>query len=328
MNKVNIDLSVVVPTHNRADALELTLQKLAEQNFDGKWEVIVVNNNCTDETDEVVSKRQKQFPVSLQLANQTIPGASATRNAGAHIARGKYLIFIDNDILGEPDLLQKHYNALKQNPGSWIVGQVVNLPEQEKSVFGQYRKHLFPLIPETNAPYEIDGLTGQNVSMPRTDFEKLGGFDESFYVASGEDQEFSMRARKQLGVKVLLVPNILVIHNDWAGWTFNDFCMRQSKYANTEYLFWKKYGDEHPRLQLVRENLPIDWKNDSALLKFRKLVKQGLGSQSAQKVLISASLLAEKLFPLKFVLWRLYKLSLAGAIHRGFRKGMKIHAEK
>lgn len=328
MDERNIDLSVVIPTHNRADALELTLEKLAEQNFDGKWEVIVVNNNCTDETDEVVKKWQQSFPVSLRLSHQSIPGASAARNAGGRVAAGQYLIFIDNDILCKPDLLQKHYNALKENSGSWIVGQVVNLPEQEKSVFGKYRKQLFPLVPETNAPFEINGLTGQNVSMPHTDFEKLGGFDESFHVASGEDQEFSMRARKQLGVKVLLVPDILVVHNDWAGWTFEDFCARQSKYANTEFLFWKKYGDEHPRLLLVRENLPVDWKNDSAALKFRKLTKQVLGSKSAQKILISASLLSERFFPFEFVLWRLYKLSLAGAIQRGFREGMRIYAEK
>lgn len=319
MDEINVDLSVIVPTHNRADALELTLQKLAAQKFDGNWEVIVVNNNCTDNTDEVV--KCQDFPVDLQLVYQSIPGASATRNAGARVAKGKYLIFIDNDILCEPDLLEKHFKALQQNPGFWIVGQVINLEEQEKSVFGKYRKTLFPLVPETDAPHEINGLTGQNVSMPRSDFEKLGGFDESFYVASGEDQEFSMRARKQLGVKVLLVPSIMVIHNDWAGWSFEDFCARQSKYAQTEFLFWTKYGDEHPRLQLVKENLPLDWKEDSYLLILRKTAKKGLGSLPVQTVLLKFSNLIEKIFPFEPVLWRLYKLTLAGAIHRGFEVG-------
>lgn len=321
MNNLKVDLSVIVPTHNRADALKLTLQKLAEQNFQGTWEVIVVNNNCTDDTNEVIEKQKINFPVLLNTVFEETPGASAARNAGAAAAIGEYLIFIDNDILGSPNLLQNHYDALKENPQCWIVGQVTNLPEQEKTIFGRYRKELFPLLPISNEPIEINGITGQNVSMPRCDFEKLGGFDENFHVASGEDQELLMRGRKQLGIKALLVPHILVIHNDWAGWTFRDFCERQSKYANTEYLFWKKYGDEHPRLRLVEENLPVDWHRDSAKLKFRKLIKQFLATRSVQSILINTSLLAEKLFPFKFFLWRLYKLSLAGAIHRGFEAG-------
>ena len=326
MSEKKINLSVIVPTHNRADALELTLKKLAEQDFEENWEVIVVNNNCTDNTDEVVEN--SDFPVDLRLVYQSVPGASAARNAGARIAEGDYLIFIDNDILCESDLLTKHFQALRENPGAWIVGQVVNLPEQENTIFGKYRKQLFPLVSPDESPREINGLTGQNVSMPRFDLEKLGGFDESFHVASGEDQELSMRARSLLGTKVLLIPSILVVHNDWAGWTFRDFCIRQSKYAQTEFLFWKKYGDQHPRLKLVMENLPIDWKNDFAKLKFRKIVKQILGYDLSQTVLMNLSLLSEKVFPYDFVLWRLYKLTLTGAIHRGFREGVRIYAKK
>lgn len=318
-------MSVIIPTHNRSDALAQTLENLSRQQLNEDWEVIVVNNNCTDDTDEIV--KQHNFPVKLHLVHEKTPGAAAARNAGSRVATGDYLIFIDNDILGESDLLQKHYDALKDNPKSWIVGQVVNLPAQEQSVFGKYRKELFPLLPVSNTPIEANGITGQNVSMPRSDFEKLGGFDENF-LTCGEDQELLMRGQKQLGNKALLVPGILVVHDDWAGWTFRDFCERQSKYANTEYLFWKKYGDEHPRLKLVEENLPVDWRHDSTRLKFRKIIKQILATRPAQSILINASLLTEKVFPFKFVLWRLYKLSLAGAIHQGFRKGMRLYHEK
>lgn len=319
-------ISVIIPTHNRSDALAQTLENLSRQQVDEDWEVIVINNNCTDDTDEIV--KQQNFPVKLHLVHEKTPGAAAARNAGSRVATGEYLVFIDNDILTEPNFLQLHYDALKQNPNSWIVGQIINLPEQEKSVFGKYRKELAPVISETDASCEINGITGANTSMPRLDFEKLCGFDENFHVASGEDQELLIRGQKQLGIKALLVPGILVVHNDWAGWTFRDFCERQSKYANTEYLFWKKYGDEHPRLKLVEENLPVDWRHDSTRLKFRKIIKQILATRPAQSILINASLLTEKVFPFKSVLWRLYKLSLAGAIHQGFRKGMRLYHEK
>jgi glycosyltransferase involved in cell wall biosynthesis len=314
-------LSIIIPTHNRADALEPTLQKLAEQKFDETWEAIVVNNNCTDDTDELVRLQQQNYPASLQLVYEKKPGAAAARNAGASAATGDYLVFIDNDILTEPDFLQRHYDALRQNPNSWIVGQFVNLPEQEKSVFGKYRKSLFPTLPVTENIRETDSITGANFSLPRLDFVRLGGFDENFHVASGEDQEFAMRGRRELGIKTLLAPGILVVHNDWAGSTFEDFCRRQQMYSQTEFYFWQKYGSEHPRLKMVEENLPADWQKDSLAIFLRKNIKQMLGRQSAQRVLINTCSLLEKSFPYRPLLWRLYKATLAGAMNHGFQQG-------
>lgn len=321
-------LSVIVPTHNRSAALAATLKKLSCQQFGEAWEVIVVNNNCADDTNAIVCAWQQEFSVPLRLIHEKKPGASAARNAGACIAEGKYLVFVDNDILTEPNFLQLHFRALQQNPNSWIIGQVVNLPEQENSAFAKFRKLFYPFISQTEKIRETDGITGQNVSMPREHFVKLGGFDENFQVASGEDHEFAMRARKQLGIKTLLAPNILVVHNDWAGWTFSDFCLRQRIYARTEFFFWQRYGDEHPRLLLVKENLPADWRKDSAKLLFRKQVKRFLGKDVSQKTLLSFCALLEHSHAPRRLLWRFYKLALAGAINRGFREGREDFLDK
>lgn len=313
-------ISVIIPTHNRSDALRLTLERLAAQNFDGEWEVIVANNNSTDDTDEVVRAWQQKFPVPLRLVQEKTPGAGAARNTGARVAAGEYLIFIDNDILTEPDFIQRHLHALEQNPNSWIMGQIVNLPEQENSVFGKYRKTLFPVLPIDESIRETNAITGQTVSMPREHFIQLNGFDEKFTFC-GEDQEFAMRARKQLKAKTLLAPGILVLHNDWAGWTFQDFCLRQRIYARSEFFFWKKYSDEHPRQQLVRENLPVNWREDSVKLIVRKHLKQLLGGDTSQNLLVRLCMLIEQSSIPRPVLWRLYKLTLAGAINRGFHEG-------
>ena len=137
MTSGSVSISVVIPTHNRSDALAETLRALARQDFHGAWEAVVVNNRCTDDTDEVVGRQQ--FPVPLTLVHQDVPGPAAARNAGAEAARGRYLVFIDNDILVEPDFLRRHLAALEANPGCWVGGQVVNLPEQEATPFGRFR---------------------------------------------------------------------------------------------------------------------------------------------------------------------------------------------
>ena len=314
-------ISVVIPTHNRADALDRTLSNLSKQQCEEAWEVIVVNNRCTDDTDTIVNSRS--FPVPLQLVHRDdIPGPSAARNAGAAHASGKYLLFMDNDILVEPDFLQRHLRSLDQHPGCWIVGQVVNLPELDATPFGRYRKSLFPFVPPDEEVRETDAITGQNVSMPRADFEALGGFDESFYVASGEDRELLMRA-KQKGVRLLLDPGIVVLHNDWAGSTIQDFCLRHRLYTQTEPLFWQKYGDAYPRQQLVKENSPPRWTVDSISLIVWKRTKQILGSRFGQATLLRGCVTLERFCPWPPLLWRLYRLALAGAIYRGFQEGLQ-----
>src|SRR5262245_7209937 len=108
-------ISVVIPTHNRSEALAKTLLNLSKQQFDGSWELIVVNNRCVDDTDEVV--RGQNFPAPLRLVHEEKPGVAAARNAGMAIARGQYIILLDNDILVEPDFLQRHYDLLLASPG-------------------------------------------------------------------------------------------------------------------------------------------------------------------------------------------------------------------
>ncbi|MFN2454883.1 MAG: glycosyltransferase family 2 protein [Pyrinomonadaceae bacterium] len=314
-------ISVVIPTHNHSAALSLTLSRLAEQKFDELWEVIIVNNRSTDDTDDVV--RRQHFPVPLQLVHENVPGPAAARNAGAAVAKGAYLLFMDNDILVEPDFLQRHFAALEANPKCWIVGQVVNLPELEATAFGRFRNSLAPFVEPDRGLSKAEGITGANASLPRVDFERLNGFDENFFVASGEDRELALRALKA-GITILFDPGIIVLHNDWAGFSIRDYCLRQRLYTQTEPHFWRKYGDEYPRQQLARENLPPDWKRDQPRLVLWKKVKSLLGSSIGQRTLIGACAACERFLPWPSLLWRLYRLALAGAIYRGFQEGLLL----
>lgn len=314
-------ISVVIPTHNRADALALTLSHLAQQQFNEPWEVLVVNNLSTDNTVELVSGMS--FPVPLRLVSEDTPGPAAARNAGAFQALGEYLIFIDNDILVEPHFLQLHLDALQHHPGTWIVGNNVNLPEQEKTPFGRFRKSLAEAIPRDTAVRATDFITTANLSLPKADFEALGGFDENFFVASGEDRELMLRARLR-GIKLLLHPGIVAIHNDWAGTTIRDYCIRQRTYTQTEPLFWRKHPADYPRPQLVIENSPPSWKNDSISLFGWKCAKQILGTRAVQSLLFSSCAVIERMAPVPRLLWPLYRLAIAGAIYRGFQEGLTL----
>jgi GT2 family glycosyltransferase len=320
---VQPSLSVVIPSHNRSDALALTLAGLAEQQFSEPWEVIVVNHRCTDDTDDVV--RRQNFPVPLRLVQKRdTPGVAAARNAGAAVATGRYLLFVDNDILVEPDFAQRHYDALLAHPGCWIMGQLMNLPEQERTPFGRFRRTLYDFDPPDAPTRRVVGLTGQSVSMPRADFERLKGFDEKFDIASVEDFDLALRATRA-GINILYVPAILGAHNDWAGFDIRDYCHRQQTYTRCEPLLWQKYGKDHQRPLLVRENLPPQWSRDGLSGTLKKRLKQLAGTRPAQFALFGACHAMERVWPWPPVLWRLYRLLLSAAIYKGFQEGLAIN---
>ena len=316
-------ISVIISTHNRSAILARTLSTMAEQQFNKPWEVIVVNHRCTDDTDEVVQRQEFTVPLRLVHRRDT-PGVAAARNAGAAQALGEYLLFLDDDILVEPDFLQRHTDALAAHPGCWIMGQLKNLPEQERTPFGRFRRTLFAYDPPDSPLKESHGMTGQSISMPRTDFERLGGFDESFSIPSVEDLDLGMRANAQ-GIKILYAPAIMAVHNDWAGFTIRDYCQRQQTYTRCAPLLWIKYGENHPRPAFIYENHPPRWGQDSARLILHKMSRRMAGTRPVQAVLFGACSLLERVWPWPPVLWRLYRVLLSGAIYKGFQEGLATH---
>lgn len=314
-------ISVVIPSHNRSDALAKTLLNLSKQQFTEPWEVIVVNNRSTDDTNDVVLSQC--FPTPLRLIHEEKPGVAAARNAGIAVARGQYIILLDNDILVEPDFIRRHYDLLLSNPGCWIMGNIANLPEQLATPFGKYRETLFGDVPCDSAGCEAHWLSGANVSLPRSDWERLGGFDERF-LAGLEDYDLAIRAW-DAGIKILLRLSIVAIHNDWAGYSIEDYCLRQRLYSQSEPLFWKKYGDQRVRTTLVRHNLPPDWRRDKPALFAKKIVKKALAEEKRQAILSGVCAFLERNLPWPPLLRRLYKLMLAVAIYQGFQEGLKIH---
>lgn len=314
-----MEISVVIPTHNRSDALAKTLLNLSKQEFTEPWEVIVVNNRSTDDTDEVV--RGQRFPAPLRLIHEEKPGAAAARNAGIAVARGQYIVLVDNDILTEPDFLRRHYDLLVSNPGCWITGKLVNLPEQRATPLGKYRDYLYGHAPNKSDGDEANWFSGANVSLPRLDWERLGGFDERFPGAGGEDYDFAIRAWGA-GIKILYCPSIVTIHNDWAGFSIEDYCLRQRLYSQFMALFCKNSGDRHGRMKLAMQNLPPDWRRDNPALFTKKLVKKALAAKSWQAILAGVCAFMERSWPWPPLLRRLYKVMLAVAIYQGFQEGL------
>lgn len=118
---MGIDVSVVIPTYNDRKALELTLTAFNCQTYPPeKYELIVVDDGSTDDTEELVSSFET--PYLLRYFKQLNAGRGKARNAGIEIAKGEILIFNDADGLPVPDFITQHVNSHQSNDAKVVIG--------------------------------------------------------------------------------------------------------------------------------------------------------------------------------------------------------------
>src|SRR5829696_9022741 len=97
--------SVVIATYNRADELVRTLDSLRNLQVAEPWEVVIVDNNSSDNTKEVVLKAAENFPVPLRYLHEPQQGRSAALNTGIKASHGEIIATTDDDVRVEPDWL-------------------------------------------------------------------------------------------------------------------------------------------------------------------------------------------------------------------------------
>lgn len=115
-------LTVAIPTHNRAPVLRQTLERLTQITIpDGfEWELIVVQNNCTDGTAAMLDELAPRLP--LRALFESRPGVNFARNAAVDAARGECIIFTDDDTLVDLEWLPAYASAFLAFPDVDIFG--------------------------------------------------------------------------------------------------------------------------------------------------------------------------------------------------------------
>src|SRR5215207_6519965 len=105
-----IELSVVIPTYNRADRLRASLEALGRQTLPaGDFEVIVVVDGSTDGTLEMLGRLRAAY--RLRVVSQANSGQNVARNHGAELARGPYGVSLEENMAADPRLLAGHLRA-------------------------------------------------------------------------------------------------------------------------------------------------------------------------------------------------------------------------
>jgi glycosyltransferase involved in cell wall biosynthesis len=115
-------ITVAVCTWNRASLLEKTLERMThlQQPKHVDWELLVVNNNCTDTTDAVIAAFAEKLPIRRVL--QPVPGLSNARNAAVENAAGDYIVWTDDDVLVDSQWLVAYAEAFARDPDACVFG--------------------------------------------------------------------------------------------------------------------------------------------------------------------------------------------------------------
>lgn len=215
---MNTLISVVVCTYNRAAILFDCLKSLCEQIDAGiNYEVLVVNNSCSDNTSEVVENFARQYAFVKEII-EPIQGLSYARNCGINEASGEYVAYIDDDVMVSSDWIYKMAEFIKRHPeisafgGPSEVFAKVPIPDWFPPKYGSLDYGLTerPLV------HNKEWIDGSNMIFKKELLLQYGGFNERLgmsghRISYGEDTLLIQRLMDS-GVIVFYVPTIKVMH--------------------------------------------------------------------------------------------------------------------
>ncbi len=179
------DISVIIPTFNRADFLKKAIESVLSQTYQG-FELIIVDDGSTDDTYEIVS----EFKNNVVYIKQENRGAAAARNTGIKRAKNKFLAFLDSDDCWDKEKLAIQMDEMEKNP-SYLVSHTQETWYRKGVLLNQKKKHkkYHGYIFDKCLPLCAVGMS--TVMIKKELFERVGEFDENFPCC--EDYDFWLR---------------------------------------------------------------------------------------------------------------------------------------
>lgn len=213
MNPPSLRLSIVIPVHGRPERLEECLRTLAQCPYDEPAELIVVKDGGTEDFAPLLDAWRG--PGEAVYVEQENAGPARARNNAMKRCRGEIVLFLNDDILLEPGVLEAHDAAHRRQPGHAVMGNTRWAPEVVDSEFMHWVAHHDHIHYEIRDRSDIGWTKWHtlNASIDRRWFaEEDEWFSEAFPYPAMEDTEYSYRLQKK-GLKVALAPDSIVWHH-------------------------------------------------------------------------------------------------------------------
>jgi hypothetical protein len=272
-------VSAVVVLYNSAAVIAGCLRSLEPHVRSGLLEVVVVDNASPDDSAAIVAR---DFPWARLLRSPRNLGFAGGVNLGLRAARGTHLLLVNPDVTVPPETVPGLLGYLREHPGVGAVGPKVLRPGGQAEVTASYRPTFHNEVVESlglfmfrrwvpawrprglldppAGPVAVDVLSGCFLMFPRQVLEKVGEFDEDFFMYV-EDVDWCVRVR-EAGFEVRYVPGWSVVHERSQGGA-NQSLTPMDGEGNLD-LYFRKHGEPYsPRglrwLRRVHYLLAAGW---------------------------------------------------------------------
>jgi MoaA/NifB/PqqE/SkfB family radical SAM enzyme/GT2 family glycosyltransferase len=302
-------VSIVIPTFNRSKILKNTITSLCNQTYPSSdFEVIVVDDGSKDDTPEMIKSLKTPFRIRYYAQNDLGYGAGRARNLGVKKAAGELIIFLDTDVISDPDNIKEHVRMHMKEKKLLVIGTRLDMipckrtetvlaqdniidnfdsirqlpmkPDMREDFFYWSNDQLFTF----ENPWIM--LYTNNVSFRKKDFIRCGMFDESFIFWSVEDQELGYRFYME-GIKFVLNRKAIGYHQPHKLVYGNHEGMTKAIKYNAR-LFYKKflnrkvYDMYHSFFAHSEEEIKIEKNLDT-----EKNINEYLGKKVGKKISIA-----------------------------------------
>ena len=215
------DVAAIVVTHRSAETIGACLQRL--RGSTGVAEIRIVDNASDDGTMEVVQRQALGDPRLRFIANPDNPGFAVACNQGAAASSALWLAFVNPDLMVEADTLSRLRDIAVAMPGEALLGSELrgedgrhdpaarrSDPDFAAMLRSSRARDLAVARDPACSVQPVDAVSGALMLLPRTLFERIGGFDEG-YRLHAEDLDLCRRVR-EAGGQVAIANDIEVLH--------------------------------------------------------------------------------------------------------------------
>ena len=210
-------VSIIIPVYNHFEHTYQCLKSISELTEKTEFEVIVIDDCSTDDTENQI-KMISGIHYHRQKQNG---GFIESCNTGAKLAKGRYLLFLNNDTVVYDSWLDTLINVFENYPDAGLVGSKLIYPNNQLQEAGgiifsdasgwNYGRLGNPEEPQYNHVREVDYCSGASILISKELFEELGRFDERYKPAYYEDTDLAFAVRN-IGKQVYYQPASVVTH--------------------------------------------------------------------------------------------------------------------
>lgn len=256
-----MDVSVIIVNYNTCELTRKCIESIYSFTKENSFEIILVDNNSSDDSVEVISSR---FPEVKLILNDTNIGFGRANNRGNSIAQGEFVFFLNSDTYLISDAIKSFYDYMKDVKHSNVAvvgGELLSGQDFETVSYGNlpsvfeylsylgfkvFYKDFFNvklasgIVNKDSTNKEVGYVNGADMFFRKEIFDLIGGFDEDFFLYF-EETELSYRIKNR-GYVSMILPSVKIIHYvSFYRDTFSTFNYDKLKiYSKSRFLYFKK----------------------------------------------------------------------------------------